>query len=202
VNWALKKPDLFVIIDASQNILSKSIIPTFSDNNRILVLLSLPALFGTTGLQLTLLYGRDPEAASLVYSACGLLVERSSMTEWAYRKLFDAPIFNAQVEAFWARFPIAQAAAVSGFEKEGHALTKLENSTFALLDLSSRIKTKEEELSFAKRLLEEQKVFVVPAGEEFGCETAGNFVINCAVPEENIAEGIARILKGISGLAE
>jgi aspartate/methionine/tyrosine aminotransferase len=197
IDWALTDPAVQVFVNNSWGLLAEP--KAFLARSRVHVLHAIDRFAGSSGFPLALLFTTDSSLLATI-KACNGSYRNNSHTEFVYRRALETGTFEVMIGAFQTRFAEAKAFFVTAVEKEGIAVKVFESSVFASIDLSQFITTAGEEEEFATKLLEEHKVWVVPAGVEFGVQAHGFYLVNVARQSGDLQAGVEKLLKGIAEL--
>jgi hypothetical protein len=187
VDWALQNPAIQIFVDQTWAPIRGG---AARAGGRVHAFFALHGFLGTDGIPMCVVFSTEPAVLLAFRYALGAF-RTSSYTEWLYRKIL-APEVLAEVDRVLpGRLAEARGAAARAFAAEGIAFSALEGSVYGELDVG--LATPEAALAFARRLLEEKGVFVVPA--------AARVRVNLARPLEELARGIARVVEGVKEFA-
>jgi hypothetical protein len=189
IDWALQNPQIQIFVDQSWAPLRGPATPV---GDRVHAFFALHKYFGTNGIPMSLVYTHDAKVLLAFKYALGAF-RTSSYTEWLYKKIL-APDVIAEVERVLPeRLSEARGYAAEAFAAEGIAFRAVPESVYGEVDVGAAVG----DVGFARRLLEENGVFVVPASEVGGGGTPGRVLVNLARPLEDLKSGIARVIAGV-----
>jgi histidinol-phosphate/aromatic aminotransferase/cobyric acid decarboxylase-like protein len=196
VEWALKCPDLQVVVDESFGASGRSRTPFRSlvADPRIHGLFSLSKFFGLSGLHISVLYSRCADFIAIVRETFGAW-RNDSYAQWICREILsDAPLVGAVVSSFRELMREAERFIVAECEKAGIGVTTYEAGVYVRLDFGA---LPEDELGVFQGILERDGVFACPASIAFGEDVPGRSYVNLAIPRDQLAQGIGRLFAGI-----